>query len=698
MAKTARLDKILLSLGLVEPEDIARALRRQKSHGGRFGRHLIELGVIDEEQLLDALAEQFRLPTLLPRAEAAPDELVARMPEGVVAKGLALPLKWNEEQRVLSLVVANPDDTEVLRQIKDAFDAKGIRVALTPEALLARIGRSLTGKGSAGSSEEGRIALPELFAVDPESEPREDAPDERPRRRAVMVTDRPSRKTFLPPVFEREGVDLVVVSSAEEARREIAAGADTILVASEMRATWRGWAIDGDLTQGVDVVVFGSVSDAMLENPLPYGSTIESLRSAVRALADYRCGELGASSPYGLMASDVAALAEECGLPRVVRDGLDLCLHLLLPTRTPAGGYAIGTSEPFAAFASTLELASRIRFAWPLDQVLVHCHRLYSGGTPVGETTEEATDTEVAAQLLALVWYRHNHAPAPTAESVDERLIELRTAMRDRCRALAATDLIEAYLRLITERGGVDENDGDRQVLLIGGERIERALTPALHRVGRDVVATGDLSDAQAMIDRRAPAAIVVDHADFPAQIDKFTRVTKLGTPTLLFVLSDSTDPSLVLNLLDVGADDVFGPPHDFDLVAARINRAIRSQVRRGEGDRIAGQFSAAFDVFSFLDLIQMLGQGLKSVRIEVKRGGERVRIFMRKGRLIHAESEGGVGEPVVHEVISWDDEGEFTVFEETRFPEPTIEVSTESVLMEGLRLLDESRRSGRPG
>ena len=39
------------------------------------------------------------------------------------------------------------------------------------------------------------------------------------------------------------------------------------------------------------------------------------------------------------------------------------------------------------------------------------------------------------------------------------------------------------------------------------------------------------------------------------------------------------------------------------------------------------------------------------------------------------------------------EDDGEFTVHQETEFPKATIQASTESLLMEGCRLLDENRR-----
>ena len=695
MRKTARLDQILFRLGYADQEQITRALHRQQTHGGWLGRNLVELGVITDHQLFQALAEQFRIPTLEPDERSISKELVARMPPEVVSDGLAVPLSWNEHQRVLSLAVANPADEETIRRVKDAFDAKGVRVALAPDRLLRRLGERLA------PSAQGmhRIVLPELFATEaaPELDEAEGgAEGQAPRVNVLMVTAAASRGNFLPPLFHREGRELTVVSSLEELREELAATEyQTLLLSSEMVEAFSGWLAQGRIpAPGVEVVVFSSVSGALLENPLPYEATSASLRSAVQALADYRCAQLGASPPYGLIAADVLTMAERHGMRRVAMDGLHLGVHLLLPAQIPASVDPVGTVEPFAAFASSLELATRIRFPWKLDALLAASYALFSGRADPSDCEDWPDETMLAAQILSIAWYRHNHVPQLIGTD-EERMIGLRTRLREKGGRLATQELIEGYLRLIADRGGVADTQGDRQVLLVGGDRIDRALTPALGRVGREVITTDDLADAQTIAERRPPAAIVIDHEEFPTQVDKFSRVTKLGGAALLFVLTDSTDPSLVLNLLDVGVDDVFGPPHDFDLVAARINRAIRSRSRdRAAEASQAGQFSATFEVFSFLDLIQMLSQGLKTVRIDLSRPqSEPAVIYMQKGRLVHARLGDTEGERAVHEVIAWEDEGEFTVRQETRFPEATIDYPTESVLMEGLRLLDESKR-----
>lgn len=187
--------------------------------------------------------------------------------------------------------------------------------------------------------------------------------------------------------------------------------------------------------------------------------------------------------------------------------------------------------------------------------------------------------------------------------------------------------------------------------------------------------------------------AILMDHAVFGPEVGRFARVAKLGGNALLFVLTDSTDPALVLNLLDVGVDDVFGPPHDFDLIAARINRAMRSRATRAPTGTEAGQFSATLEAFSFLDLAQMLSNGMKTVRVDLSRGeDEQAVFFLVNGSPVYAACGQLTGPSAVHRIIAWEEEGEFTVREDSAFPEQNIHESTESLLMDGVRLLDESR------
>lgn len=699
MKKTARLDKIFLKLGSATEEQITRALARQQAHGGRFGENMVEMGAITEEELLAALSEQYRIPMATPVEGDVALDVLARLPKGMVEDDLILPLAWNEEDRVLTLAVADPGAHEALLRAKDALEADRIRVVLVAERILTELGlRILAGDGQDPEGMDGpRIELPELFEMEETQEDVDDLMDEVDTEAGVLMIARGAPlKNFLPPVFVREGLGLTVTAQADEAAEEMKKGhLDGILVEREMAEDFSDWVEHGVVPEpDVDVTVFPNVSESLMGNPVGYGDMVRSLRAAVQALADFRCAHYGSCPPYGLIVHDLEALGALHRLSRVARDGLHLAAHLLLPTECEYAPDPVGSEEPFKAFSSSLELATRIRFPWRLDSLLNACHALFSGrATPLkkGDWTREV---HRAAQLLALVWYRHNHVRVE-GESEEEAMITLRAGLRKMAGTLAGLDAIEGYLGLIQERGGAAAEGGPRRVLLVGGDRISRALSPELSRLAVQIEESRDLVDAQTMAEQTPPGAIVVDHAEFPDEVDRFVRMIRLDGGVPLYVLTDSKDPTLVLNLLDIGANDVFGPTHEFDLMAARLNHAIRNQAKQTQSGRgTSGQFSATMEVFSFLDLVQTLGHGRKSVRIDLSGGtGEEATLFMEKGSLIHGTAAGETGAEAVYRIIAWEDDGEFTVHQETKFPEATIQASTESLLMEGCRLLDENRR-----
>jgi DNA-binding response OmpR family regulator len=701
-----------MSLGLVDESQVRRALKRQQVEGGRFGTNLVALGSITEEQLLMALAEQFNLTTVEPDERRLSADLTRRMPPELVRSGRALPLAWNEEQRVLTLAVADPADKELVATVKEVFGARAVRLRLAGDGILSAVGRRLTGAGHApepdgepteesGRSSGGGIALPDLFGGGDEAQ--EDAGGEvEAERSAVLVTRRGSLRSFLPPLFERDGYRLIPVSDEEEAERAFRReDIEAVLVSLEMRETLSDWIRrEAVPAPEVEVMAFASVSETLLANPISYDMTVGSLKRTVEALADARAARFEAAIPYGLVTSDATALGRRLGLRRVAVDALHLATHLLLPAPFEKTSGAVRWEQPFDDFASSLELARRIRFPWRLDPLLMAVHAIFSQRTKVegqeGSPGGWGDETLLAARILAVTWYRHICILQPPGAG-EEALISLRATLRGEMAPLVSTSVVEAYLALVRERGGPRVDRDEAKVLLVGSERIERALGPSLSRVGRESFTTGTLAEAQVLMERHMPAALVVDGPEFPRSVEKFSRVTKLDGSALIFVLTDDSDPAVAMGLLEVGIDDVFTPPHDFDLIAARVNRAIRSRARvAGRDDAGPGQFSSDFEVFSFLDLVQMLSQGLKTVRIDLTRNEqENAVLFMVNGRIIHAVAGDILGAEAVHEVIQWEDEGEFTVRQEdpARFPEATIAVATDSVLMDGVRLLDESKR-----
>ncbi|NNF25795.1 MAG: hypothetical protein HKN73_01045, partial [Gemmatimonadetes bacterium] len=487
MRKVGRLDAILIGLGYVDEDQVNQAVRRQEENGGRLGMNLVEMGVITEEQLLTAVAEQFRLPIIVPEEESLSPELAARVPAEVLEAGRAIPLSWNQVQGVLSVAVANPGDEEAMASLKAAFEARGIRISVAPERVLKTLGERLGGGSAEGDDSRG-ILLPELFAWESgeESEPLPVVAGDTAGA-LLLVTSSPSKKNFLPPLLKAEGYDLTCVGSVEEAGEALeSATYDSVLVSAELMEDYLAGEREGRIPEGHEVIGLDGLAERIVSNPVPYASTMASLRNAVHALSDARCASLGISAPYGLVARDLLPLAGALGLPRVARDGVGLASHLLLP----------GDKEPFSAFVSSLELAAHLRFPWKLDALLAACHELVTGRSTPDEPGDWEPEIHLAAQILALVWYRHNHLSVLPG-SPEEAATALRTGLRRAAGRIASGEIVELYLRILEERGHDGTEAETAPVLLVGEARLERALEGPLKRLGIEARFADSLEGAQ---------------------------------------------------------------------------------------------------------------------------------------------------------------------------------------------------------
>lgn len=93
-------------------------------------------------------------------------------------------------------------------------------------------------------------------------------------------------------------------------------------------------------------------------------------------------------------------------------------------------------------------------------------------------------------------------------------------------------------------------------------------------------------------------------------------------------------------------------------------------------------------------DIIQHNCHSQKAARVELKAQRERAQLYFRNGNLVHATLGDQKGEEVVYRVLGWE-RGNFTVQSDVEAPEITIAKSWSSLLLEGVRRLDEGEVSG---
>jgi len=105
----------------VSPQDIDRALNFQDKYGGRLGAILVNMGIITEDTLVLALAEQLGISTLEEFA-AAPPDFASLGDCSILNLPFLLKRKWlpiHVADELISFAVIDPLDTEVLQYLRD---------------------------------------------------------------------------------------------------------------------------------------------------------------------------------------------------------------------------------------------------------------------------------------------------------------------------------------------------------------------------------------------------------------------------------------------------------------------------------------------------------------------------------------------------------------------------------------------------
>ncbi len=136
------LGEIMISLGMLAPEDIGNALEAQyDTHKGeRIGEILVAQRKIDREQLAKALSIQLEMP-LLSRIEIekVSDELVQSVPISFAKQHTLIPLSQIGDS--ILAAIADPLDTEALDDLALLLDSRIHAVIALPDAITEAINK-----------------------------------------------------------------------------------------------------------------------------------------------------------------------------------------------------------------------------------------------------------------------------------------------------------------------------------------------------------------------------------------------------------------------------------------------------------------------------------------------------------------------------------------------------------------------------
>ena len=116
---------------------------------------------------------------------------------------------------------------------------------------------------------------------------------------------------------------------------------------------------------------------------------------------------------------------------------------------------------------------------------------------------------------------------------------------------------------------------------------------------------------------------------------------------------------------------------------------ALEKMAREAPGDStVRGNLAQ----MSCMDLLQSLEMGRKSCALALISDGEHCDLYFSEGQINHAVYGNLKGDEAVYKVLTWTT-GNFSIDFAGSSAEQTVTRSTQGLLMEGMRLLDEANR-----
>ena len=169
-------------------------------------------------------------------------------------------------------------------------------------------------------------------------------------------------------------------------------------------------------------------------------------------------------------------------------------------------------------------------------------------------------------------------------------------------------------------------------------------------------------------------------------------RSTTAKVPIIL--MASKVDISEKLKMLQDSVEDFVEKPFFIHETVAHIKKtidkiALEKLAREAPGEStLRGNLAQ----MNCMDLLQSLEMGRKSCSLVLTRDSDRCELYFAEGQINHATYGALKGDNAVYKVLTWTS-GNFTIDFASSSSEQTTTRSTQGLLMEGLRLLDEANR-----
>ncbi len=700
-----RLDQILISEGLVSEDQIKEALMRQKAHGGKLGSQLLYHRYLDEAGLVKALTRQFGCEGVVLSKLTIPEEILKFIPKKVAVARKVMPFGYDPDANVLKIACEDPRNESLIQELEFVARGKEIKLYIAAElALNTAIARHYMGREVSLDdnllieipeevTETGGIKIP--VDIEPETGPV-------PKRGSILlVTDEEFTAPMLQSILERDDYEVTITDSADEAIEMIG---DRQFHSVLIKDT-----VSGDYLDLIDrlrktsprtVVRYYESSASLVLNEDAASTEGELLLKNLELFTSLLSSKDKLEFNHsGTVGKYVNMLCRKLGLPDKER---------LMITNA---GFVHDLAKFYYSHESGLNPRELIQLTAKhlesLNYSPVIAEMLRSMYINLGGKYTKRLPIEVlGGNILTIVDIFCDNVPSDERLSLD-KFEAVKKKFRDLTGKLFLQEVVEACIVMVQEEIlSRHISETPCQVMLYSRHNdMSYPLELRIKNEGFRVMSNNAIEAFCDLYNRSRPDIEILLLSGSLDDIQKtITEFNSRGvdfseTPT--FLLVDTALTSKLTGYLEQGVADILPLDGSTELLIVKMQKIQLSldDQRSADSDQQPAGTTGRLSDMNLIDLLQALGPSRKTVKMTVTpniENGGKLLLYLDQGTISYAEYLDKLGTEAVYDAIGWTD-GTWRVepVAPGKLPQPNNELSNESILMEGCRLLDERARQG---
>lgn len=696
------LAEILTQNQLLSEKGLFNARERQKNvENESLEESLLFLGLADYAKLGRAYAFHFKLPYYPVFHQGIDTTLTDRFPLKMVRELLALPIGRNQKQQ-FGIVSCQPENTiyksKIIHLVHGAEIDWKVASRIEIEDAINRyyMKQQVT-------REKREIELPFDFKILDLGITQEDGGSSRgndgqkaggnrsqPKGKRIILIEPEHRiRNAISTILSHEGYRVATVVDEEEAIKELL-DEDAVYLLKRRGIhshTQRFKSFLKEHKSMAEIRYFGNIGGIILGEELSpeelfrnYLATVKLLFNALSRNNQEALGVCHLATHYARL------LATALGLKRKSQEALLLAIYLkeigpYFDSPETSDENNILSFIPVLPYEKSAAVLREIEDSFGIAEIISHIN-------------QPATQSPLEARIITLIlWFINGIGKLGSSTTKEISANQFRQHLSKEPEGLIDQKLAEELLQIVSHEqhlAGLTKNNGTILVIDPSFERDQVDLYARLIKENYEVSFILTEEQARAHLEHQEVILIISEIAHKNYDGIAFCKSVKKERTTLPFLFfSAENREDYISKALLAGADDFISKESSAQVTFLKLSRLIQHSHKYNKQAADTG-VSGSLNEMGFMETIQILANREKDALITLQDHSNSAEVYLHQGQIIYAECGEVLGENAIYKLLTWKN-GFFQVKTPEQLPERNVFNSTEAIMLEGCRLMDEN-------